>query len=71
MVRKVSVSSLRANVSLLSPGPDYLDDPADVLREAMAISAVLEYAPEPDSPDELAEISDLKVQYAPAGKRPN
>lgn len=69
LVRKVLVSSLRANVSSLAPGAGYLDDPAGVLRSAMALSAVLEYAPEPDSPEDLAEISELKVHNLFAAAR--
>lgn len=58
---QVSVSSLLANISSLSIGGDYLDDPADALRSAITVSAILEYASEPESDDELAEVVELKV----------
>lgn len=56
-----SISSLRANISSLLTGGGSLVDPADALRNAMVISAVLEYASEPESDEELAEVLELKV----------
>lgn len=55
------MSSLLANVSSLSTGEDSLVDPADALRNAMTVSGVLEYAPEPESDEELAGVLELKV----------
>eukprot|EP00903_Cladosiphon_okamuranus_P011441 g10779.t1 len=58
---QVSVSSLRSNISSLSAvGGSSLVDPADALREAAAVSSVLEYAPEPESAEELAALVELK-----------
>lgn len=48
-------------MSSLSTGGDSLVDPADALRNAMMVSAVLEYAPEPESAEELDEVLELKV----------
>lgn len=62
MDSQVSVASLRSNVSsLLTGGESSFLDPADVLRNAMAISAVLEHAPDPASAEELEEVIELKV----------
>lgn len=58
---QVSLSSLRANISSLSSGLDSLIDPADALRSAMTISAVLEYTAEPGTPEEATEVLELKV----------
>ncbi|CAM9530425.1 unnamed protein product [Hapterophycus canaliculatus] len=57
---QVSVSSIRANLSSISSGGSSLIDPADSLRAATALTAVLEYAPVPTSPEELADTLDLK-----------
>ena len=59
---KVSVSSLRSNVSsLLAGGDSSFTDPADALRDALTISALLEHVPGPDSVEGLVELIDLKV----------
>jgi len=42
-------------------GPDSLIDPADALRKAMTVSAVLEYKAAPHTPEEVAEVLELKV----------
>lgn len=56
------MSSLLSNISSLDAGGDSsLLDPADALRNAAAISSVAEYAPEPESAAELAEVIELKV----------
>lgn len=55
------MSSLLANLSSLSTGGEALVDPADAMRNAMIVSAVLEYASEPESDNELAEVLELKV----------
>lgn len=55
------MSSLLANITSLSTGEDSLLDPAGALRNAMAVSAVLEHAPEPESEDEVAKVLELKV----------
>ncbi|CAM9655967.1 unnamed protein product, partial [Ectocarpus sp. 8 AP-2014] len=57
---QVSLSSLRKNISSLSDQRGSLVDPADSLREAAMFSAILEYVPQPDTPEELAEIIELK-----------
>ncbi|CAM9632287.1 unnamed protein product, partial [Ectocarpus sp. 6 AP-2014] len=57
---QVSLSSLRKNISSLSDQRGSLIDPADSLREAAMFSAILEYVPQPDTPEELAEIIELK-----------
>lgn len=53
---------LGANISALSTGENSLIDPADALRNAMVLSAVLEYAPEPVSEEEATELVLLKVR---------
>lgn len=58
---QVSLSSLRGNISSLSDQRGSLIDPADSLREAAMLSAILDYVPEPDTAEELAEIIELKV----------
>lgn len=59
---KVSVSSLRSNVSSLSAGGgSSFTDPADALRVAMTVSALLEHAPDPASAEDLVEVIELKV----------
>lgn len=55
------MASLWANISTLSTGGDSLVDPGDALRNAMTVSAVLGYAEEPESDEELAEVLELKV----------
>ncbi|CAM9224561.1 unnamed protein product [Ectocarpus sp. 12 AP-2014] len=57
---QVSLSSLGKNISSLSDQRGSLVDPADSLREAAMFSAILEYVPQPDTPEELAEIIELK-----------
>ncbi|CAM9387820.1 unnamed protein product [Ectocarpus sp. 12 AP-2014] len=57
---QVIVPSLRANLSSLSTGVKSLTDPADALRSAIALSAVLGHAPEPESSDEIGEMLELK-----------
>ncbi|CAN0003126.1 unnamed protein product [Pylaiella littoralis] len=58
---QVSVSRLRANISSLSSGDGHLlIDPADALRDITALSAVMMYAPEPESAEDLAEFDELK-----------
>ncbi len=37
-------------------------DPSDALRNAMTVSAVLEHTAEPDTPEEVAEVLELKVK---------
>lgn len=39
-------------------------DPADSLRAVMAVSASVMYAPEPDSPEEIVELDELKVRFS-------
>lgn len=59
---QVSVSLLRANVSsLLSGREGRLVDPAEALRGATALSAVIMHASEPESSEERAEFQDLKA----------
>lgn len=58
------MSSLLANMSSLSTGGGSLVDPSDALRRALTVSALLEYAPEPESDDELAEVAELKVRLS-------
>ncbi|CAM9181833.1 unnamed protein product, partial [Ectocarpus sp. 8 AP-2014] len=58
--QQVIVPSLRANLSSLSTGVRSLTDPADALRSAIALSAVLGHAPEPESADDIAEVLELK-----------
>lgn len=54
--------SLRSNISSLSVGGDSsLLDPADALRNAAAVSSVLQHIPEPESAEELLEVVELKV----------
>lgn len=55
------MTSLLANLSSIAIGGESLADPADALRNVLAVSAVLEYAPEPKSDDELADIHELQV----------
>ncbi|CAM9207243.1 unnamed protein product, partial [Ectocarpus fasciculatus] len=57
---QVSLSSMRNNISSLSDQRGSLVDPADSLREAAMLSAILEHIPEPDTAEELAEIIELK-----------
>lgn len=59
---QVSVALLRSNISSFSAGGDssFLD-PADALRNAAAVSSVLEYVPQPESAEELMEVIELKV----------
>lgn len=52
---------LGASISAFSNGEDSLIDPADALRKAMVLSAVLEYAPEPVSVEDATKILVLKV----------
>ncbi|CAM9106341.1 unnamed protein product [Ectocarpus fasciculatus] len=58
--QQVMASSLRANLSSLSTGVMSLTDPADALRSAIVFSAVLGYASEPETADEIGEILELK-----------
>lgn len=57
------VLSLLANTSssLLTSGDESLLEPSDALRYASTFTALLEYAPEPESPEELQVLLDLKV----------
>ncbi|CAM9572739.1 unnamed protein product [Scytosiphon promiscuus] len=57
---QVSVSSIRANLSSISSGGSSLVDPADSLRSAITLTALLEYVPGPTSRGEVADVLDLK-----------
>lgn len=58
------VLSLVVNTSssLLTSGAESLLDPSDALRYANTFTALLEDAPEPESPEELRAMLDLKVE---------
>lgn len=59
---QASVSSLRANLSSLSSS---LVDPADSLRGTGTLGLILDYAAEPASAEELADMINLKVSVLP------
>lgn len=58
------ILSLLVNTSssLLATGDGSLLEPSDALRYASAFTALLDHVPDPESPEELQEILDLKVE---------